>query len=142
MRYNSDHQAVGPQHPRPQRGLVTRPDLARVLAWRRAVDERVLALAERLADPEAAALLTLGLHHEQQHQELVVTDAKHLPWHNPLGVACAPGDPPHAPAAPAARWCAFEGGRQEIGHHADQDGRFAFDNEGPRQRVFLAPFAL
>ncbi|MCP5270392.1 MAG: ergothioneine biosynthesis protein EgtB [Burkholderiaceae bacterium] len=140
--YNSYYQAVGPQHPRPQRGLVTRPDLTTVQAYRRAVDERMLALAQRLADPSAAALLTLGLHHEQQHQELIVTDAKHLLWHNPLGAAYASGEPPLVPAASPAVWCGFDGGLVEIGHDPTQDGNFHFDNEGPRHRVFVEPFEL
>ncbi|RVT48462.1 ergothioneine biosynthesis protein EgtB [Rubrivivax albus] len=140
--YNSYYQAVGPQHPRPQRGLLTRPDLATVQAYRRAVDERVLAQAERLADPETATLLTLGLHHEQQHQELIVTDAKHLLWHNPLGTGYAPGEPPPVPAAAPAVWCGFDGGLVGIGHDPTQDGSFHFDNEGPRHRVFVEPFEL
>ncbi|GAB4037707.1 MAG: ergothioneine biosynthesis protein EgtB [Rubrivivax sp.] len=140
--FNSYYQGVGPQHPRPQRGLVTRPDLATVCAYREAVDARVLALGERLEAPEAAALLTLGLHHEQQHQELIVTDLKHLLAQNPLAPAYAPGDPPPAPAAPAPAWLAYEGGLVEIGHDPATDGGFAFDNEGPRHRVWLEPFAL
>ena len=70
--FNSYYQAVGPQHPRPRRGLVTRPDLATVLAWRRAVDDRVAGLGDRLSDARLSALLTIGMNHEQQHQELLV----------------------------------------------------------------------
>lgn len=140
--FNSYYQEVGPQHPRPQRGLLTRPDLATVRAYRRAVDERVLALGPRLLAPDAAALLTLGLHHEQQHQELLITDVKHLLAQHPLAPAYAPGDPPAAPVAPEAAWLHFGGGLGELGHDPAIDGEFAFDNEGPRHRVWLEPYAL
>ncbi len=75
--FNSYYHAVGEQHARPQRGLITRPGLAEVLAYRAAVDARVLALLARDPSPDTLALLTLGLHHEQQHQELMLTDLKH-----------------------------------------------------------------
>jgi len=141
--FNSYYQAVGPQHPRPARGLVTRPDLARVLAWREQVDRRVAALiAQRGDEPALAELITLGLHHEQQHQELLLTDVKHLLWHNPLRPAYAKRWP-LAPVAPAPlRWIGHEGGWTEIGHDPARDGAFGFDNEGPRHRVHLAPFEI
>ena len=141
--FNSYYQAVGPQHPRPQRGLVTRPDLATVLAYRRAVDERIGALAALPEDPECQRLVTLGLHHEQQHQELIVTDILHLLWHNPLAPAYRPrGEAAAEPVAPPAAWQAFDGGLSPIGYEPDTDGPFAFDNEGPRHPVWLAPFEL
>lgn len=140
--FNSYYQAVGPQHPRPQRGLVTRPGLEAVKAYRRSVDERIGGLGERLADPALATLLTLGLHHEQQHQELLVTDVKHLLWQNPLAPAYAPGDPPPVPVAPPAAWRGFDGGAVEIGHDPAADGAFAFDNELPRHRVWQHAFEV
>lgn len=140
--FNSYYQGVGPQHPRPQRGLVTRPDLAEVLAYRRAVDERVAGVLSRGPDPAMLDLLTLGLHHEQQHQELLVTDIKHLLWQNPLAPAYAKGTPPCAVATEPARWCAVDGGWTMAGHDPATDGSFCFDNEGPRHRVFLEPFQI
>ena len=140
--FNSYYEGVGQQFPRPRRGLLTRPPLERVLAWRREVDERVAAL---LAAPHAGAvdsLVELGLHHEQQHQELILTDLKHL-------LSCNPDHPAYArrwPVAPVApqplRWVAFDGGACEVGHDAALDGAFHFDNEAPRHRVWLAPFEL
>jgi ergothioneine biosynthesis protein EgtB len=137
--FNSYYQGVGEQHPRPQRGLITRPGLREVMAYRRAVDERVAGLLAREPGDEAHALVELGLQHEQQHQELILTDLKHL-------LGCNPLDPIYRPAvaAPdsmgsALGWCAFDGGRVAIGH----DGRgFGFDNEGPRHEVLLQPYAL
>ncbi|MBT9486073.1 MAG: ergothioneine biosynthesis protein EgtB [Rubrivivax sp.] len=140
--FNSYYQAVGPQHPRPQRGLVTRPALAEVLAWRAAVDQRVITLLQAHPSEELAALLTLGLQHEQQHQELLITDIKHLLWQNPLRPAYAPGQPPAAAVAADARWLAFDAGWTMAGHDAAIDGPFSFDNEGPCHRVHLEAFEL
>lgn len=140
--FNSYYQAVGPQHPRPARGMITRPDLRRVRDWRAAVDERIAALLAGDVPPELRERLTLGLHHEQQHQELILTDIKHLFSLNPLQPAYR-ADPPPAAAPPAPLgWQGFEGGWTEIGHDPLRDGAFAFDNEGPRHRVHLEPFEL
>ncbi|MBX3619593.1 MAG: ergothioneine biosynthesis protein EgtB [Rhizobacter sp.] len=136
--FNSYYNAVGDKHPRPQRGLLTRPSLDEVRAYRADVDRRVLALLPALPD-EALRLVELGLHHEQQHQELLLTDVLHLLSCNPL--APAYGELPAPSASPAAplRWIAFAEGLATIGH----DGAgFAFDNEGPRHRVFLEAYAL
>ncbi len=137
--FNSYYQGVGDQHPRPQRGLVTRPGMAEVRAYRTQVDRRIAHLFEQGLAPELATLVELGLQHEQQHQELLLTDIKHL-------LSCNPTDPvyhPQWPLAPVApqprRWCAFEGGVGEIGHGGEG---FAFDNESPRHAVLLRPFAL
>jgi ergothioneine biosynthesis protein EgtB len=140
--FNSYYQAVGPQHPRPQRGLVTRPALAEVQAWRHAVEQRVLALLQNDPPPALTALLSLGLQHEQQHQELLVTDIKHLLWQNPLRPAYAPGAPPAAAVKADARWLAFDAGWTMAGHDGEFDGHFSFDNEGPRHRVFLEAFEI
>jgi ergothioneine biosynthesis protein EgtB len=141
--FNSYYQGIGEQFPRAQRGLVTRPSLAEVLAYRTAVDERVQAmLVERADDAALADLVTLGLHHEQQHQELLLTDIKHLFSLNPLEPAYAARWPLGAVRPQPLRWLPYEGGDFELGHRPDQDGRFCFDNETPRHRTWLAPFEL
>ena len=138
--FNSYYQAVGERHPRPQRGLITRPTLAEVLAWRRAVDERLLKLLVRYDNPALAEIVELGLQHEQQHQELLLTDLLHLFSCNPLAPVYLPAPPsPAAGPAVALSWVAQQGGLVEIGHAG---AAFAFDNEGPRHRVYLAPHAL
>ncbi|MEZ4426427.1 MAG: ergothioneine biosynthesis protein EgtB [Nannocystaceae bacterium] len=146
--FNSYYVGVGTMHARPARGLLTRPSLAEVRAYRAHVDREVTALLAgdvplaRGDAPERAALLArveLGLHHEQQHQELILTDLKHLLAQNPTQpvYVARPPDPPGA--ASSLEWHPHAGGLLEIGH----DGRgFAFDNERPRHRVFLEPFAL
>ncbi|MEO8152021.1 MAG: ergothioneine biosynthesis protein EgtB [Rhizobacter sp.] len=135
--FNSYYNAVGDKHPRAQRGLLTRPGLAQVLAYRADVDHRVLRLLER-AEPAALALLELGLHHEQQHQELMLTDIKHLFSCNPLLPAYC-SETLRYELAPPLRWLAFAEGLAEIGHAGDG---FGFDNESPRHRVFLPAFEL
>jgi len=136
--FNSYYKGVGDQHPRPERGLLSRPDLACVLAYREHVNAAMAALL-RDAPPAAAALVELGLHHEQQHQELILTDVKHLFSRNPARPAYHGGRPP-APVRPQpARWWAYAGGLVHVG--AAGNG-FAFDNEMPRHRVFVEPFAL
>jgi len=140
--FNSYYNGVGDKHPRPQRGLLTRPSLTEVLAYRRDVEQRIDALlSDALPVPhraEVATLLQLGLQHEQQHQELMQTDIKHLLSCNPLGPAAYPA-PPAAPPVPALHWLHFEPQLGEIGH----DGQgFCFDNELPRHRQFVEPFAL
>lgn len=140
--FNSYYNAVGDKHPRPQRGLLTRPSLAAVLAYRADVDRRVLALlARRASEPELAEMLVLGLHHEQQHQELLLTDIKHLFSRNPLAPAYQPlpaRDTSPAHPAPLS-WHDFAGGVREIGHAGSG---FCFDNETPRHRVFVEPYRL
>jgi ergothioneine biosynthesis protein EgtB len=137
--FNSYYVGVGARHPRPQRGLLSRPSLQQVFAYRHAVDDRVRALLERGAPERAKAFVELGLHHEQQHQELIITDLKHHFGCSPLAPAyrSAPAAPPAR--APAPGFVAFEGGSVEIGHAGDG---FAFDNELPRHAVLLKPFEL
>jgi ergothioneine biosynthesis protein EgtB len=140
--FNSYYEAAGPRHPRPQRGLLTRPGLDEVVDWRGRVDQTLAAwLASGSAVPEALALVELGLQHEQQHQELILTDLKHLLSLNPLYPAYHHGAPAAAleAASPAAGWLEHPGGLVEIGHAGPG---FAFDNETPRHRVWLEPFAL
>lgn len=137
--FNSYYQGVGERHPRQQRGLITRPTLAEVLAWRRAVDERVLAVLAQVDAPALIERVVLGLQHEEQHQELLLTDLLHLFSCNPLApVYVAASSPQAAPAAPL-QWAAQAGGLVDIGHAG---AGFAFDNERPRHRVFLQPHAL
>ncbi len=138
--FNSYYEGIGNKHPRPERGMISRPDLDRVLAYRREVDERVQALVR---DParllRVAPLLTLGMHHEQQHQELILTDLKDLLSRNPARPAYRDGWPLTPVAPEPLRWLSFEGGIRPIGH----EGRgFAFDNEQPRHDVLLRPFEL
>jgi ergothioneine biosynthesis protein EgtB len=141
--FNSYYNAVGPQHARPQRGLLTRPDLETVRAFRRHVDERMLALldAPRALAPELAEIVEIGLHHEQQHQELILTDVLHLFSRSPLHPAYRAGGAPARPDAKPTplRWHRHAGGLVEIGHAGPG---FAFDNEGPRHAYHLAPFEL
>lgn len=138
--FNSYYRSISAFHTRSARGLLTRPSLAEVLAWRDVVDEHMTALLGRDATPETAALVTLGLNHEQQHQELLLTDVKHLFSSSPLLPAYRL-DLPRGPEAstPALRFIAGPEGFANIG--AGDEG-FAYDNERPRHRVWLAPHAL
>jgi ergothioneine biosynthesis protein EgtB len=139
--FNSYYEALGPRHPRPQRGLLTRPALADVLAYRAHVDRAVEAFVASAPDGvwrAAAPLLALGLHHEQQHQELILTDILHAFSCNPLLPAYGTG-PAADVASVAAPWHEHDGGIVAIGH--DGNG-FAFDNETPCHRVLLAPYRI
>ncbi|MDX1648879.1 MAG: ergothioneine biosynthesis protein EgtB [Myxococcota bacterium] len=138
--FNSYYHSVGRQYFRPDRGLVTRPGLAEVQRYRARVDEAVLRLLERGAlDRRLQGVVELGLHHEQQHQELVLTDVKHLLAHNPMHPAYREVPPEPRRPVPPLGWHAVEGGLREIGFAGPG---FAFDNEGPRHRVWLEPFEL
>jgi ergothioneine biosynthesis protein EgtB len=141
--FNSYYQGIGEQHPRALRGLVTRPTLEEVKAYRRNVDERMLALlALPAGDAERDELVMLGLHHEQQHQELLLTDIKHALSLNPNARAYARRWP-MAPVQPQRlQWFAYEGGLIEHGYEPALDGSFCFDNETPRHRAWVAPFEL
>jgi ergothioneine biosynthesis protein EgtB len=140
--FNSYYQSVGEQYSRPQRGLLTRPTLDEVLGYRRHVDHHLIAaLKGQSKIEEIADLVELGLNHEQQHQELVLTDVKHLLSHNPLRPAYMTrlaGDEVERPAQ-ALRWRRYQGGIQSIGH---EGASFAFDNEQPRHRVLIEPFEI
>lgn len=133
--FNSYYEALGPRHPRPRRGLITRPALDEVLAYRAHVDA---AMAQACKDPVLADAITLGLNHEQQHQELMLTDLKHAFFCNPLLPAYTDQKPQPQAVHPLS-WQEHAGGLVEIGH--DGDG-FAFDNEGPRHQVYLHPFRI
>jgi ergothioneine biosynthesis protein EgtB len=138
MLYNSYYNGIGEKHARAQRGLVTRPSFDEVLAYRHAVDARIGLLLGQGND-EVAALVEMGVHHEQQHQELLLTDVKHLLAMNPLYPAYAQTPLPPAPLAAPLCWQPFDGGVVGIGHEGDG---YCFDNELPRHRQFLEPYAL
>lgn len=137
--FNSYYNGIGARHPRPQRGLLTRPSLDAVKAYRLDVDRRIGALLGDGIDEALAGLVELGLQHEQQHQELMLTDVKHLLAQNPLWPAYAAGPLDPAEPAPPLDWIAFDGGLAEIGYGGTG---FCFDNELPRHRTYVAPFAL
>jgi ergothioneine biosynthesis protein EgtB len=140
--FNSYYEAAGPRHPRPQRGMLSRPSVADVMAYRDHVGAAMARLIERCGEDawaEAGSLVELGLHHEQQHQELILMDIKHVFSLNPLLPAYRPPLRRASVAAAPLSWVDFPGGLDEIGH----GGRdFAFDNEMPRHRVWLDPFRL
>jgi ergothioneine biosynthesis protein EgtB len=142
--FNSYYEAAGPRHPRPERGLLSRPTVDSIAAYRDHVGAAMARFVERAAErawQEAAPLVELGLHHEQQHQELILMDIKHVFSINPLLPAYqAPQPQPQTTvAAPPLGWIDFAGGLVEIGHRGDG---FAFDNESPRHKVWLEPFRL
>ena len=137
--FNSYYQAVGPQFARPQRGLLTRPGLDEVLAYRAHVDHALLALLAQGLPRALGDLVELGLHHEQQHQELLLMDLKHLFACNPLAPIYRAQRALDGRDAPPLRWVSQAGGLVEIGA---ADRGFAFDNERPRHRQYLAPYAL
>ncbi|MEO7243064.1 MAG: ergothioneine biosynthesis protein EgtB [Variovorax sp.] len=158
--FNSYYEALGPRQPRPQRGLLTRPALDEVLAYRRHVDAAVLVLLASHDDAlgvsdagtavqrqDVESVVALGLQHEQQHQELIVTDILHALSCNPLLPAYRPATAPAlrlAQSAKPTRWLRHAGGLHEIGRDtgpawADD---FAFDNEGPRHAALLRPFEI
>ncbi|WP_288379083.1 ergothioneine biosynthesis protein EgtB [uncultured Massilia sp.] len=137
--FNSYYNGVGAKHPRPHRGLLSRPSLDEVRAYRADVDRRMAALLGGPKGIEVAALVELGLQHEQQHQELMLTDLKHLLAQNPLYPAYTPQAMASGTQPAAADWIAFEGGLAHIGY---KGGGFCFDNELPRHRTYVAPFAL
>jgi ergothioneine biosynthesis protein EgtB len=140
--FNSYYDAVGPRHPRPERGLLSRPTVDIVAGYRDHVTAamgRLIEQAPEAAWGEVASLLELGVHHEQQHQELILMDIKHVFSVNPLLPAY---QAPHffvQASAPPLEWIDFSGGLKEIGYRGSD---FAFDNETPRHKVWLEPFRL
>ena len=140
--FNSYYEAEGPRHARMARGMLARPSLDEIRSWRAHVDA---AMKQLLGRPELAPLIQLGIAHEQQHQELLLTDIKHAFAQNPLGpavwaAATCRGFLPHDPRSnPPPPWHAHPGGIAVIGHSGSD---FSFDNEGPGHRVLLEPFEL
>ena len=139
--FNSYYEAVGERHPRPQRGLITRPSVAEVADYRAKVDDGMVRLLDSPAavDPDVAALVELGLHHEQQHQELLLMDIKHVLSSTIVrsGYRNRPARPPGV--NPGWSWVDHDGGIVDIGHAGDG---FHFDNEGPRHQQLTRPFRL
>ena len=141
--FNSYYNGIGDKHPRPRRGLLSRPSLEEVDAYRLHIDAAMAELMDRRTLPSTiSALIELGLNHEQQHQELILTDVLHLLSCNPLKPAYEPSigaaDAPIADASPQT-WIEFGEGIVDIGHEGSQ---FAFDNESPRHRQYLNGFSL
>ncbi|MFN8060317.1 MAG: ergothioneine biosynthesis protein EgtB [Vicinamibacterales bacterium] len=139
--FNSYYNALGPRHARPRRGVVSRPSVHEIGQYRRVVDKRVLDVIDR--EPDASdlrAIVELGLAHEEQHQELILTDIHHAFSENPLLPAYRSGEVRHAEPAEPLAFAPFEGGLHEIG--ALPTDAFTFDNEHPRHRVWVEPFAL
>lgn len=157
--FNSYYEAVGARHPRPRRGILSRPTLQEVLEYRAAVDERMRRLLSTIGPErflEIEPVLALGLHHEQQHQELILTDVQHVLSLNPLRPAYCDGgasgwrQPPgffepfnnqetDVPRLPQPNWVEFSAGVKWIGHGGQG---FAFDNESPRHRVWLDSYRM
>lgn len=142
--FNSYYEHEGERHPRPRRGMLTRPSASDILAFRTHVDRALEALIDGAGDGDVARvaeLIELGINHEQQHQELLLTDILHLFAQNPLLPAYREGGPP--PPGPreaaAESWSSFEGGIVRVGHEGKG---FAYDNEGPAHEVLLRPFRL
>ncbi len=134
--FNSYYVQAGERHCRAQRGLVTRPTVSEVFEYRRYVDEAVLSLCDSIGDDTnhpAWHVLELGLHHEQQHQELLLTDIKHVFWTNPMRPVYHDAPLPVPPSV-VQDWQAISEGVYDIGHDGAQ---FAFDNEGPRHRTYV-----
>jgi len=138
--FNSYYQTVGRMHERPQRGLLTRPTVAEVVRYREHVDEHMQKLLRARSDDETMlAVVTLGLNHEQQHQELMFTDIMHLFSRNPLLPAYRAGAEESAESAAPMHFISFDGGIREIGASGKH---FCFDNELPRHRTLVEPYAL
>jgi len=140
--FNSYYYTVGPMHLRPERGLISRPTVHQVYEYRRHVDqgmERFLAEADARTFERLSTVITLGLNHCQQHQELLLTDLKHAFWKNPLFPAYLKKDDGAKTETVPLKWISFGEGVRSIGHVGQG---FAFDNESPRHRVFVAPFRL
>ncbi|HWH42505.1 MAG TPA: ergothioneine biosynthesis protein EgtB [Usitatibacter sp.] len=138
--FNSYYNAVGDKHPRPERGMLSRPSLAEVLGYRASIDEELArALVEGSLAPALAALVELGLHHEQQHQELLLTDVKHLLSRNPVKPAYQKAWPLTPVHLGTREWIRVAGGRHEIGHAGEH---FHYDNEAPRHAVWLEDFEI
>ncbi|MEQ8210774.1 MAG: ergothioneine biosynthesis protein EgtB [Lacipirellulaceae bacterium] len=138
--FNSYYNAVGERHPRPERGLLSRPSVSEVMRYRGETDKRMETLLAEEPTGELLKIIELGLHHEQQHQELLLTDIKHAFWKNPLRPAVLK-EPleQHDNDSTSSQWLSYEEALVEIGHTGDG---FCFDNELPRHRVFIEPFEI
>lgn len=143
--FNSYYESAGDRYPRAKRGLVSRPGVKEVKDYRIHVDELMSSLLDDVPDPASAFVVELGIHHEQQHQELILMDIKHVLSMSPLDppyMALSRGLPPLGKSASQPRasvWIGHEGGRVRIGHEGEG---FAFDNERPAHEVLLLPFEI
>ena len=137
--FNSYYNSVGEQFPRAERGLLSRPGLSEVLDYRQYVDDHMAELLQQPLDAELVSIVEIGLQHEQQHQELMLTDIKHVFSCNPLHPVYRARQPMVDSVPRDSSWHACEGGLQAIGHHGSQ---FAYDNETPRHQTFVEPFEL
>lgn len=140
--FNSYYDGIGPRHARPMRGMLTRPTLDHVLEYRQHVNAHVLGIMKS-GNTDIAPLMALGIAHEEQHQELLLTDILHLFAQSPIKPAFSPSKPLQMdPAHDRTGWVAFDGGITSIGADTLTDGAFAFDCEGPRHDALLQPYAL
>ncbi|RAL23909.1 ergothioneine biosynthesis protein EgtB [Lujinxingia litoralis] len=142
--FNSYYKGVGPYVPRQQRGTLAHPSCETISTYRRHIDAALTTLVERHPQraAQAAALIEIGLEHERQHQELILTDIKHALGTHPLQPTYLPQSPPTSREhLTPLRWLNYSGGVYRIGH-GDHSDAFAFDNESPRHSVFLEPFSL
>ena len=142
--FNSYYETVGQRHPRSQRGLLSRPTVEQVYQYRAFIDEAMQRLLAQALEPAVSSLVILGLHHEQQHQELLLTDIKHILAVNPLRPAYQANLPVmDVGTASQEQWLDYPGGLYAIGCDADlSDEKFAFDNESPRHPVYLQDYWL
>jgi ergothioneine biosynthesis protein EgtB len=140
--FNSYYVQVGERHPRPQRGLLSRPTVDEIYRYRQYVDLYMFEFLEESTKgqiEEIAPVIEIGIHHEQQHQELIITDIKHVFSVNPLRPVYVDRHKIGISSVPKMNWVSFPGGLHFIGHEGNG---FAFDNELPRHREFLEPFQL
>jgi ergothioneine biosynthesis protein EgtB len=141
--FNSYYEAIGARHPRKDRGLLSRPTVAEVYQYREYVDSAMTALIETISGhPTILSSIVLGLHHEQQHQELLLTDIKHILGTNPLHPVYQVRKKVEAKTQilyTPAKWLEYAGGLVSIGHQGDD---FAFDNESPRHQTYLQEYQL
>ena len=150
--FNSYYEGAGRRHARAERGLLSRPGVVEIKAYRQSVDESMEGLLVAGPSPDVSALVELGLHHEQQHQELLLMDIKHVLGVNPLAPSYSPdqSDAEQAHSASSLGWVAHPGGLVTIGADSPSNAQgamdftcgFVFDNESPRHPVWLQPFAL
>ncbi len=139
--HNSYYETVGARHPRARRGMLTRPTVDQVYAYRASIDDRVVEFlsSKEGLDDAVLDLVELGVNHEQQHQELLLTDLQHLLYQNPLRPPLTGPAPPPSPVSVPLEFIEHAAGLFELGHSG---GAFGFDNEGPRHTVYLRPFSI
>jgi ergothioneine biosynthesis protein EgtB len=140
--FNSYYNSIGERHCRPKRGLISRPTVKETYQYRAYVDEQVVDLLEKIDEgrlAELTSIILIGLNHEQQHQELMLTDIKHVLSCNPLHPIYQERTPTSTASVPPMEWVSYPEGIYQIGYAGDG---FCFDNEGPRHRQFLEPFQL